>query len=317
MRTFTKASPFKADEAVESDTPARAATSFSVGAFISTHSSSKRFELQGLGEPFGKIILVSLQHIMKTPLLPLILATIGLTAAAHAQVLVSWNFDTNLTPTIVATSSVASASHATLSVGISGGRQNNASAVNVGPSAGNGTWSTGNLSVVSPYALGDADAVNGGSGFLNTSNYTTSPGAAKYVGFTVTMNSTIDPSLSSLEGIQFNMSNAGSSGPRGVEVTYRIGTGSFTSIGGSAVPTLATNQYGLFTFNLPTPVALSGGDVIEFRLLGYANLAGNSVRLDNVRITAVPEPSTALMLGAAGLVGGAWVAARRRRMVRL
>lgn len=237
---------------------------------------------------------------MKAKLLLLIF--IATASLASAQVLVNWNFTSDLTPTIVATTSVASATNATLSLGVSGGRQNNATASNVGPDPGSGgSWSTSNLSAIAPYATGTADAVNGGSGFLNASNFGTSPDSTKYLGFQLTMGSSVDPSVGLLQGISFNLANAGSSGPRGVEVTYRIGTsGGFTSIGGTNVPTNSANQYGLFTFNLASPVALSAGDVIEFRLLGYANATGNSIRLDNVSINAaaIPEPGTyALLMG--------------------
>ncbi len=248
---------------------------------------------------------------MKATLLALCL--IVTLAVSQASVLVSWNFTSNLTATIStnASSSVASAANATLSLNVSGGHQINATGTNIGPNSGNGTWSLSSLSTVTAYELGDSDVVNGVSGFLNASNFGTSPNSTLYLGFQLTMNSTIAPAFSQLQGIQFNLSNAGASGPRGVQVTYRIGTsGSFTSIGGTAVPNLTANNYGLFTFNLPTPITLSGGDVVEFRLLGYANMTGNSIRLDNVRITAIPEPAAAGLLA---LSGGVVFWLRRRR----
>jgi hypothetical protein len=267
----------------------------------------------------GDVCSVHKHHLMKNPLtsFSILLTLISTAQISQAAPLVSWNFTSNTTPTIVAVSSVASAANATFSAGVSGGFQNNANGTNIGPNAGNGTWSTANsttLSIVAPYALGTSDVVNGTSGFYNTSNYTTSPSAAKFVSFSLTMNSTIDSSVSFLEGIQFNLASAGTGAPRGVEVTYRIGTSDpFTSLGGTAVPVNSANQYGLFTFNLPTPTALSGGDVVEFRLLGYADAAGSSVRLDNVSITAVPEPTTAMLLVA--FVG--LVLLLRRRPLRL
>lgn len=230
--------------------------------------------------------------------------------ASYASVLVSWNFTANLAPTINATASVASASNATLAA-ISGGWQNNATGTNVGPSAGNGTWSPSSLGTVQTYDLGDSNVVNGGAGFLQTSGWGTTMNASRYVSFNLTMNSSIEPAFAQLEGIRFNLASAGTSAPRGVEVTYRIGTsGNFTSLGGTAVPVNAANQYGLFTFNLPTSATLSPGDVIEFRLLGYAPDSGAGLRFDNVRITAIPEPA---VLSVAGLAIGSFALLRRRR----
>lgn len=246
---------------------------------------------------------------MKTPLLALSL--IATLAASQASVLVSWNFSSNLTATINATASVSSAANATLSSGLSGGFQNNTTGVNIGPNSGNGTWSLSSLGTVKAYQLGDSDVVNGGNGFLNASKFGTTPNSSLYLGFTLTMNSTIAPSESQLQGIQFNLASAGTSGPRGVEVTYRIGTsGTFTSIGGTAVPNLTASNFGLFTFNLPSPSTLNSGDVVEFRLLGYTNATDNAIRLDNVRITAVPEPAAAGLLAVSG---GVLFWLRRRR----
>lgn len=250
----------------------------------------------------------SLAHLIPSSVF---IVTFFLPMKTDAAILVSWNFNTNVAPTIVASGSVASAGNATLSVGVSGGFQNNASASNVGPNPGNGTWSGSSLGSIRPYALGTSDAINGGTGFHNSSNYGTSPDSTKFVEFSLTLGASIDSSVSLLEGITFNLSNAGTSGPRGFEVTYRIGAGSFTSLGGTAVPTLAANQYGLFTFNLGTPVALAASDVVTFRLLGYANAPGNSVRLDNVSINAVPEPTAAALLTGAGLL----LLLRRRRPI--
>lgn len=254
---------------------------------------------------------------MKYLLLPAVTAvTFSLSNfAASAAVLVSWNFETNVSPTIVAASSVASAANASLSVGVSGGFQNNSNGTNVGPAAASGgTWSTMNTGAIAAYALGDSNVVDGVSGFLNSSGYATTPDSTRFISFSLTMDSTIEPAVSALEGIQFNLGNAGSSGPRGVEVTYRIGgIGSFTSLGGTNVPNNTASNFGLFTFNLGSPITLNGDDVVEFRLLGFANAGGNSVRLDNVRITAIPEPSTFMMVGIAGIVG--LVAAGRRRRI--
>jgi len=53
-------------------------------------------------------------------------------------------------------------------------------------------------------------------------------------------------------------------------------------------------------------VAFIAGEAVEFRLLGY----GGGIRLDNVSITAIPEPSTLALLGLTG------VALLRRRRPR-
>ncbi|MFQ3669956.1 MAG: PEP-CTERM sorting domain-containing protein [Verrucomicrobiia bacterium] len=222
-------------------------------------------------------------------------------ASSHAAVLVNWNFDggsPGVAGTIVAVSSVASVADVA-SFGATGSRQSGGTLTNL--SAGGDTGS--GLSYIAPYEAGTAGPSPTPS-FYGVSGFDTSPSSSSYVRFSLTMGTSIAPSVSQLEGIQFNLANSGTSGPRGVEVTYRIGTsGSFTSLGTTAVPNNTANNYGLFTFNLPSPITLSAGDVIEFRLLGYSNAAANSIRLDNVSITAIPEPSSvALLIGAGSLL---------------
>jgi hypothetical protein len=225
----------------------------------------------------------------------------------QAAILVNWDFDggsPGTQGTIIATSSVASVADVS-STGATGSRQSGGTLTNL-PAGGN--TGTG-LDYIAPYEAGTAGPSPTPS-YYGVNGFGTSPVSTSYVSFQLTMNSTVDPTVSLLEGISFNLANAGTSGPRGVEVTYRIGgSGAFTSLGTTAVPNNTANNYGLFTFNLTTPAALPASSVVEFRLLGYANATNNSIRLDNVSITAIPEPS-AFALMAFGI--GAILLLRRR-----
>lgn len=246
--------------------------------------------------------------LMKTLLALAVLLTTA--SLATAQVLVNWNFDgasPGLAGTILSASNVASVADVS-ATGATGSRQSSGTLTNL--PAGGGTGS--GLDYIAPYTAGTAGPSPTPS-FYGVNGFGTSPVSTSYVSFSLTLSSSID-SLLALQGISFNLANAGTSGPRGVEVTYRIGTsGSFSSLGTTAVPNNTANNYGLFTFNLSTPAALANNDVIEFRLLGYSNAAGNSIRLDNVSISAttIPEPSTYALL-AAGLAGLIWLRRKSR-----
>lgn len=229
--------------------------------------------------------------------------------AAFGQILVNWDFDggsPGTQGTIVSTGNVLSVNNVT-SIGATGSRQSGGTLTNLAAGGGTGTG----LDYVAPYAAGTAGPSPTPS-YYGVNGFGTSPVSTSYVSFGLTLGASIDPIA--LQGITFNLANSGTSGPRGVEVTYRIGTsGAFTSLGTTAVPNNSANNYGLFTFNLASPTALAANDVVEFRLLGYANATGNSIRLDNVNITAsaIPEPSTYALL-AAGLAGLVWLRRRAR-----
>jgi hypothetical protein len=226
---------------------------------------------------------------MKNQHLPLLLITVFLSGvvASRAQVsIATWNFDGASPGTggtiLDTTGTVATINNAT-AVGATIGRLTPA-ITNLPPGGGSGTG----LNYVAPYTTGTAN-----NGILNSSGFGTSPSTSTYISFTITIGATIHPSVGLLEGISFDLSNAGTTGPRGFEVIYRIGnTGSFTSLGTTRTPNNTANNYGRFTFNLPTPTSLIANENVEFRFLGYSDAVGNSLRLDNVTFTAtaIPEP---------------------------
>jgi|GEM_PF-1456112 len=246
---------------------------------------------------------------MKKTAITVCLLIAGFAASATAQVLVNWNFDGGSPGTqgvILSADNVALVSHVA-SYGATGSRQSGGTTTNLAAGGGSGSG----LNYIAPYAAGTATP-NDIPSYYGVNGFGTSPVSTSYISFSLTLDSTIDPIA--LAGIQFNLANGGTSGPRGVEVTYRIGSsGSFTSLGTTATPNNTANNYGLFTFNLGSPSALAANDVVEFRLLGYSNATGNSIRLDNVSITAsaIPEPSTYALLGA-GLLSLVWLRRRSR-----
>jgi len=228
----------------------------------------------------------------KNQLLPLLLMTVCLSSvvASRAQVgIATWNFDgisrvlpANAGIILDTTGTVAAISNAT-AVGATIGRLF-PTITNLPPGGGSGTG----LNYVAPYTTGTAY-----NGILDGSDFDTSPSTSRYISFTITIGATIDPSVGLLEGISFDLSNAGTSGPRGFEVIYRIGnTGPFTSLGTTSTPNNTADNFGRFTFNLSTPTSLIANENVEFRFLGYSDAVGNSLRLDNVRFiaTAIPEP---------------------------
>lgn len=226
-------------------------------------------------------------------------------AMLSAQVtLVTWNFD-GVSPgsqaTIAATSLVASADNVTASAGVTASRVTSVAFTNIGPGGGSGS--------IASYSLGTANSSVG-----NASGFGTTASATLYTSFRLTMAGSLSGGPYNLSSISFDLGNAGSNGPRGVEVTYRVGTsGSFVSLGTTDVPSNTSNQFGRFTFAPSGSVAITANDVIEFRFLGYAPTSGSSIRYDNVTVSAVavPEPSAFAALAGAGALG--FAALRRRR----
>ncbi|GAB4253942.1 MAG: hypothetical protein OHK005_20980 [Candidatus Methylacidiphilales bacterium] len=218
----------------------------------------------------------------------------------QAATLVTWNFDGTFPGTagtiVDLTGSVESVASASVS-GASGHRQTGSTITNLPSGGGSGSG----LYYVAPYETGTAHG-----GVYNASGFSTSPSDSSYMSFSLTLSGSIDPSVAALVGIEFDLAKGGYTGPRGVEVTYRIGTsGFFTSLNTTAVPTNVPDEYGRFSFILVSPAALTSGDVIEFRLRGYAPGPGQAILVDNVTITAtaIPEPSTfALILAAGGML---------------
>jgi hypothetical protein len=217
--------------------------------------------------------------------------------------LVTWDFEgvsPGTAPTIVATSLVTSASNAIASTGVTINRSTG-TVTNLGAGGGSGG--------VAAYAAGTA-----AGSFLNANGFGTSENSGLYVSFSVTLSSGIGSGAYALDGISFDFANGGSSGPRGAEVTYRVGTsGAFTSLGATQVPNNTAGNFGRFNFSPSGSISLTAGDVVEFRFLGYANTTGSNIRFDNVAISvaAVPEPSAYAVL--AGLSAVGFAALRRRR----
>lgn len=163
---------------------------------------------------------------------------------------------------------------------------------NVDPGGGSGG--------IEPYESGQA---SGGVGVANRFGGTGVPDPENYIQFRLTLGNTVDSSVSQLQGITFDLARGGDSN-RGFEITYRVGsTGGFSSLG-STLPPTGTNNYGRFTFNLDTPASLSANNDIEFRFLGFNSNDTHTLLIDNVTVTAIPEPGSLLLmvLGFSGLM---------------
>jgi len=79
----------------------------------------------------------------------------------------------------------------------------------------------------------------------------------------------------------------------------------------SSIPSGFGSAGGNPTFSGPAGLDDAATAFLRVTFSGATNSTGNN-RLDNITLSAVPEPST-LMLGAAGLVCGAWGMLRRRK----
>jgi hypothetical protein len=213
--------------------------------------------------------------------------------ALAANPLVTWDFNSDfpdeLEGTILAPNAVASVSAVEGVGGVNLLPSVIFSYTNIGPSAGGGN--------VLPYALGTSNGAQ-----LGVTGFTVSPDPTRYASFKFSMDTSFPQQFSLLDSISLDLANGGTS-LRGIEVTYRIGnSGSFISLGTTATPTNSSNQFGRFTFSLNTPVSLSPSDLVEFRVLGFANDPTFILRLDNVTISAIPEPVKVTLIAGVGIL---------------
>lgn len=225
----------------------------------------------------------------------------GALSAQTVVQLVTYNFDgtsPGQSPTISSSALVASAVNSFGGPGVTVSR----STITVTNLSGNGTYGTGQANTTVGNAVG----------------FGTTASASLYVGFSATLQGSLPAGNDyTLDSIVFDLGNGGTTGPRGFEVTYRIGTtGSFTSLGTAQVPNNTANNFGRYTFEPSGSISLTAGDVIELRFLGFAPGATSGVRYDNVTINAletamVPEPSAVAALAGFGALG--FAALRRRR----
>jgi hypothetical protein len=243
------------------------------------------------------------------PLIRLQIILVATAACASAQVAIltySWDgASPGQSPTILSASAVQTAGDFTAAGTAVLGRTTGVSFTNL---AAGTVGSPAGFVTETSYTAGTANANVG-----NANGFGTLPTAANWVGFTFTMSATRPADFSALHSFAIDLANAGTSGPRGFEVTYRVGgIGAFTSLGIAQVPNNTANNFGRFTFTPESVVLLGAGDVVEFRLLGFANATNNSIRFDNATVfAAIPEPGTvALLTGLAALL---WTVAVRRR----
>jgi hypothetical protein len=242
--------------------------------------------------------------VARNPLFILAALVASCTIVLGASPLVTWDFDNDipdeLEGTILAPAAVASVSAVEEVGGVNLLPSTIFGYTNIGPSAGGGA--------VLPYALGTSNGAQ-----LGMTGFTEDPDPTRFASFKFSMDTSFPQEFSLLHSISMDLANGGSS-LRGIEVTYRIGnSGSFISLGTTATPSNSINQFGRFTFALNSPEALSASDLVEFRVLGYANEPGFTLRLDNVTISAIPEPVAVSLIAGAGLL--CWRI--RRAMTRL
>lgn len=233
-----------------------------------------------------------------------IAAFMAAASTASAQLIVNYAFGPAIddyTPTIVSPALVSSATNVT-AVGTAQLFTGNNAGTLIGP----GTDSAG-----TSYTLGTRDdRYFQGQGFAATFDGTNANGlygasAADYVAFSFTA---VDAFI--LGTLGFDLALGGSSGPRGVTATYNVNGGSSSLLGVAALNVGTASQFGRYSFSFGS-IGLSATDVVQVRLHGFSTGTGNSFRMDNISISAVPEPSAyAAMLGLAAV---ALALLRRRR----
>lgn len=190
--------------------------------------------------------------------------------------------------------------------------------VGAGNSANASQNSSGSITNIGPgtdeagtsYALGTATTQYGqANGFAATFDATNANGlyGADATDFVPISFEAV--SAFTLDTLSFDMGQGGSSGPRGYTVGYTLNGGSFNLLGVGALDE-GNNQFGRYTFDFGN-IALSNGDDVELRFLGFSTGTNNSIRIDNIAVAAVPEPAAAGLL--IGLGAFALMLVRRRR----
>ncbi len=147
------------------------------------------------------------------------------------------------------------------------------------------------------------------SGFAVTFDGTNANGLygasiSDYVGFSITANSPF-----TLDNLEFELAQGGASGPRGFTVTYNLNGGPFSVIGVAALNVGVAGAFAHYSIDFGN-AAITASDTVEVRLLGFSTGSGNSIRFDNVAVTAIPEIASFTL--PAGVFVGLFLMRRRR-----